>query len=203
MQIKKEELRNDIIRIAENEFFYHGYQNASLRMIAKKANTTLGNLYHYFPSKEAILDAVLEDYPEEVIKVFTDHEDYHETYKVLTYEQMPEINALLEAGLVEVFHMDVFICRRFVILMQGCDNTKYEAIKNKLVQLAASHLASHYKTEECNKYLQIIVNSMIQTFIDIAKKNLSPEEASNLVKEYMITVLLGMMCRIIESESNE
>ena len=200
MQIKKEELRNDIIRIAENEFFYHGYQNASLRMIAKKANTTLGNLYHYFPSKEAILDAVLEDYPEEVIKVFSDHEDYHETYKVLKYEHIPEINALLEEGIVDIFHMDVFISRRFVILMQGCYNTKYEAIKNNLVQLAVNHLASHYKDNEQMQSLEILINSMLHTFINIAKKNLPEEETINLAKEYIITVLLGMMSRIIESK---
>ena len=48
MQIKKEDLKNDIIEAAKVEFLHHGYEGASMRIIASKSHTTLGNLYNYF-----------------------------------------------------------------------------------------------------------------------------------------------------------
>ena len=42
MQIKKEDLKNDIIEAAKVEFLHHGYEGASMRIIASKSHTTLG-----------------------------------------------------------------------------------------------------------------------------------------------------------------
>lgn len=198
MQVKKEELKNDIIKIAENEFFYHGYEAASLRMIAKKANTTLGNLYHYFPSKEAILDAVMEDFPEELDRVIHDHEDYHQEFGVLTYDKIPELETLLREHGVAVFHIDILISRKFVILMQGCDNTKYENVSKEVEQAATEHIAEHCNADGKDKFVSLLMHSMLLTFVDIAKRNLPEEEAIFLLKEYVTTVLLGLMCTLIE-----
>ena len=61
MQIKKEDLKNDIIEAAKVEFLHHGYEGASMRIIASKSHTTLGKiLYNYFTNKEELLGAVLE-----------------------------------------------------------------------------------------------------------------------------------------------
>ena len=46
MQIKKDEVRLKILEIATDEFLKRGYENASMRMIARKAHTTQGNIYH-------------------------------------------------------------------------------------------------------------------------------------------------------------
>ena len=72
MQIKKQEIGDKILEVASIEFVKKGFENASLRTIAKKANTSLGNIYHYYPSKEAILDALLEPEVEELKKNITD-----------------------------------------------------------------------------------------------------------------------------------
>ena len=40
MQIKKEDLKNDIIEAAKVEFLHHGYEGASMRIIASKSHTT-------------------------------------------------------------------------------------------------------------------------------------------------------------------
>ena len=52
MQIKKEEIRTTILNAAQQEFLIHGYEGSSLRVIAKKANTTIGNIYHYLITKK-------------------------------------------------------------------------------------------------------------------------------------------------------
>ena len=53
-QILKEGLRKAIIDSAKEEFLNNGYENASMRSIAKSANMTVGNLYRYFTNKEDI-----------------------------------------------------------------------------------------------------------------------------------------------------
>jgi AcrR family transcriptional regulator len=61
MQIKKKEIRDEILAVAEKEFLKRGFKNSSIRTIATKSHTTLGNIYHYFENKEAILDGVIGD----------------------------------------------------------------------------------------------------------------------------------------------
>ena len=60
MQVKKEDLRQQILEAAKQEFLDKGYENSSMRVIAKKANTTMGNIYHYFDNKEALLTTLLD-----------------------------------------------------------------------------------------------------------------------------------------------
>ena len=69
MQTKKESIGEEILKAAQKEFLLHGYEAASMRVIARKANTTLGNIYHYYPSKESILSEILKEPLEKLAKV--------------------------------------------------------------------------------------------------------------------------------------
>ncbi|MEA1975877.1 MAG: TetR/AcrR family transcriptional regulator [Bacillota bacterium] len=60
-QVLKEEVRNRIIDAATIDFFNSGFNNATVRNIAKLAKITPGNVYRYFESKDAIYEAVVLD----------------------------------------------------------------------------------------------------------------------------------------------
>ncbi|SRR6056297_1461856 len=60
MQYKKEEIRNRIIKAAKEEFIKKGYQKASIRKIAAKAEISVSNIYNYFNSKNEIFEVVLQ-----------------------------------------------------------------------------------------------------------------------------------------------
>ena len=60
-QILKDESRNAIIESAKEEFLNKGFNNASMRNIAKKAKMTVGNLYRYFKSKDEISEYIVSD----------------------------------------------------------------------------------------------------------------------------------------------
>ncbi len=49
-------------------FAEHGFNGASMRDIAKRADTSLSNVYNYFPSKEDLLVAVLKDTNGELLR---------------------------------------------------------------------------------------------------------------------------------------
>ncbi len=55
MQYLKEDLRNRIVEVALNEFYEKGYENSNIKIIASKADTSPGNIYHYYGSKQELL----------------------------------------------------------------------------------------------------------------------------------------------------
>jgi AcrR family transcriptional regulator len=60
MQTPKESTRISILDAAKAEFLEVGYEKASMRKIAKKANVSTSNIYNYFIGKEDILTTLLE-----------------------------------------------------------------------------------------------------------------------------------------------
>lgn len=59
MQVKKANVKRQIIRAARKEMLAKGFKGASLRSIAAKAGVSLSNIYNYFRSKDDILSEVL------------------------------------------------------------------------------------------------------------------------------------------------
>ena len=52
--------REHIIDAAEKVFLAYGYEQTSVRMILEEADVVTGSFYHFFPSKEALFEAVIE-----------------------------------------------------------------------------------------------------------------------------------------------
>lgn len=52
----------DIVAAAATLFAERGFDGTSMNAIAKAAGLTIGSLYQYFPSRDAIVDAVAEAY---------------------------------------------------------------------------------------------------------------------------------------------
>lgn len=59
-QVLKDEVKQSIFDSAKEEFLIRGYEAATMRSIAKRANMTVGNLYRYFDSKEEINRQIVE-----------------------------------------------------------------------------------------------------------------------------------------------
>lgn len=54
------ERRQQILRAATEVFSRHGFQGTTLRQLARRAGISEAMIYHHFPSKEALYDAILE-----------------------------------------------------------------------------------------------------------------------------------------------
>ena len=67
MQVIKESLRIRILEVALREFEERGYEGTSMRAISEGAGTSLGNLYHYFHSKDDIYASCLTPVLDECI----------------------------------------------------------------------------------------------------------------------------------------
>ena len=61
-RMPEEERRAHILAAAERAFVRYGFHAATMSQVADEANMSAGNLYRYFPSKEAIVEGhVLRD----------------------------------------------------------------------------------------------------------------------------------------------
>jgi TetR/AcrR family transcriptional regulator, acrAB operon repressor len=61
-QDRSERSRGQILAAALQLFSKCGYHGTSIRDIARTARASTGNVYHHFPDKETIFNALLEDY---------------------------------------------------------------------------------------------------------------------------------------------
>ncbi|RYZ78632.1 MAG: TetR/AcrR family transcriptional regulator, partial [Proteobacteria bacterium] len=56
-----EKTRADILNAAFLEIYRHGYNGVGVRDLAKKANVTIGAFFHYFPTKNHVAYAIVDE----------------------------------------------------------------------------------------------------------------------------------------------
>ena len=78
--------RQEILAAAHRCFLRHGLQGASISMICKEAAMSPGHLYHYFPSKDAIIEQMADDYLASLHSHFSGHPEDEQTATVLLSE---------------------------------------------------------------------------------------------------------------------
>ena len=83
-----------IMDAAKNCFVRSGFQGASMQQICAKARMSPGALYRYFPSKEAIIDAITE----------ADRKDDAEIFNAM-FENPDVVDGFVTAAMAHVRHM--------------------------------------------------------------------------------------------------
>jgi AcrR family transcriptional regulator len=78
--------RQEILAAAHRCFLRNGLQGASISMICEEAGMSPGHLYHYFPSKEAIVEQMADDYLARLHDHFKRHSENEATAAVLLSE---------------------------------------------------------------------------------------------------------------------
>ncbi|MFD6164195.1 TetR/AcrR family transcriptional regulator [Oerskovia sp. NPDC060287] len=66
-RLSPDERREQILRVASERFAREGFDAVSVRDIAQEAGVTRALVYHYFPGKDSLLDAVLRREAEAIL----------------------------------------------------------------------------------------------------------------------------------------
>lgn len=140
MQYKKEELKAFILENAEREFLKKGYQNASLRTIAKNSGTTIGNLYHYFENKEALFGELVGREYEMFLYLLNHHTDMSIPSDITETSDIRVWRAFLLKWLESM--MPAYT-NRFYILLEKSAGSSYQDTKHRFVELMAEHFNEH------------------------------------------------------------
>lgn len=141
MQIIKEELRNRILEIAEQEFLQNGFDKASLRVIAKKCGTTIGNLYHYFSNKEALF----EDLVKQEYNAFFYLMEHNQNSQLIHYDPSHSNDISFKKMFYENIEklMPVFT-KRFFLLIDCSQKTKFETSRKQVLSMIEQHVKMHF-----------------------------------------------------------
>ncbi len=70
MSTKAEDTQKTILDTAKKHFLKDGLTGASLRNIVKDAGLTTGAFYKYYPTKEALFDAMTDPYMEHIYQIY-------------------------------------------------------------------------------------------------------------------------------------
>jgi len=103
-QSAKEKTKAKILKEAVELIIIKGFNNASMREIAKNAGVSNPTIYNYFPTKEKILYAYIEEKHKETAKILSEIEDFN------TYSLREQLQALIETE-IELYLED----REFII----------------------------------------------------------------------------------------
>lgn len=187
MQTKKEEIKQTILACAKDEFMNRGYEDSSMRTIAKKANTSLGNIYHYFPNKKAILDELIRPTVQEVCGFIREHAKLD-----VSFLDMEQINEILEHVNFEEPQMKALLSKEFVIFMETSE-PEYVAVREETTQIFRQHIAQHMHFGDENNHFVIIVTKMlIECVIHMVRCNDCIHDKTQDIKD-----MFKMMCRSV------
>ncbi len=192
MQIKKDEVRQQLLDAAAGQFLLNGYEQASIRGIVNDAGTTIGNFYNYFESKEAIFSALTED----VYQLFAGLMDHH---------SMDNRDELLESRDIDVWRQSVLdlmypllsrLDETFLLLMEN-ENTRYGDLKQRLLDLLSEHF-HHHLAEFAPEYRypqlgRIAANGLLTGICETIRIEKNPDTRISLITELILFFAVGIV----------
>ncbi len=193
MQVKKDELYQAILINAESIFFEQGFKGASLRQIAKLSKTTIGNLYHYFESKEALFEALVKGEYEGFIYLIKNHNDMENADPTLLLGNKKLWRDTLKAIIQK---LSPIFSRRFYLLLNCSQGTRYEQVREEFLRFMKEHFVEHLKESEshCAEELgSIISEQVLSSILAIIRDYQDEEKKGELITEMLLFILIGVM----------
>lgn len=191
MQTKKEDLKDSIIAAAEREFLIHGYQGGSMRAIARRANTTIGNIYHYFSGKAALLDEIIGTLPDEIDTVIKSHE----TFDFDSLDTSAITAEMLTMQYPRLFPIDLLLSPRFLIFLGRSDGTPYDEVRTHLIQTFNNHLKWHMGLKKDSLLTETILQAFLSSLLFIGTHMKNMEDGRDHLIAYIKVMSLGFPIR--------
>ena len=130
----KTESHERIQKAARDEFLEKGFQNASMREIARKAGLTPSALYRHYPSKEAMFNSLVEPFIAHLLGRTKQHE--HDAYA--RFDETASADAMVSDNMVKLFKHLIVNYRDELRLIVCCSaGTRYETFIHDLVSMEA------------------------------------------------------------------
>lgn len=146
-----EQRRNDIVEAARQLYEERGLSRTSVKDIAERAGITRSLFYHYFPDKQAVTSAVLNDFVE----------DYIEALSIWNDERMTgEIEQALD-GVVRVLRVSVFEGSSF---RRALDTRENAALYIEFINRVADRTARYIVDTTVRDYSELHSVSIVHLY---------------------------------------
>lgn len=185
MQILKDSVRDKIIYSAKRLFAKRGFKETSMRMIAKDAGITAGNIYRYFDTKEEILEPIMTPLIAYIQKLICDHEKNENLSSPEAHRMYHEFVASCMVDIYQRYNQEytILLCKGAGTVYENYYDTLVTQIGKKMSLFCA---AAHAKTRIHNAEIYHIlarnhVDSIIYTLEHV--DDFARKEA--VIKEYL------------------
>lgn len=139
MAKKAEETQRNILETAKRHFLSDGLTGASLRNIVKDAGLTTGAFYKYYPTKEALFDALTDPYLEHIYEIYD--QVVAEFEKLSADDQTKNMASISDEGMEQMLDYVYDHYDNFKLLLKCGDSGKYEDFIHGMVdrEIKSSH----------------------------------------------------------------
>lgn len=139
MAKKAEETQRNILLTAKRHFLSDGLTGASLRNIVKDAGLTTGAFYKYYPTKEALFDALTDPYLEHIYEIYD--QVVSEFEKLSADDQTKNMASISDEGMEQMLDYVYDHYDNFKLLLKCGDSGKYEDFIHGMVdrEIKSSH----------------------------------------------------------------
>ena len=146
-----EQRRSDIVEAARQLYEERGLSRTSVKDIAERAGITRSLFYHYFPDKQAVTSAVLDDFVE----------DYIEALSIWNDERMTgEIEQALD-GVVRVLRVSAFEGSSF---RRALDTRENAAVYIEFINRVADRTARYIVDTTVRDYSELHSVSIVHLY---------------------------------------
>ncbi|MBS4535080.1 TetR/AcrR family transcriptional regulator [Clostridium sp. D2Q-14] len=194
MQVKKDEIRQSILKEAEKEFLEKGYQNASIRKIVKLAGTTIGNFYNYFENKGALFKLLVEKEYRNFQFFMENHEKIERPDFLWNISDVSQWRKVLGELIIRM--MPSF-SDGFVLLIECSAGTPYENTRLEAINLMKEHFIDHMErfnpASKDPLLAEIISEQLLSGLITILKKHKDEKTRKRLITELFLFYFIGAM----------
>ena len=142
-----------------------GYNNASIRDIAKNSGITVGNVYRYFENKESVLEGVVSPVYEKIMDYIALSESYIKAGENKSFEDFRnEINSYI-LQITKEFRLEL------LILFKGTQGTRFEKTRSELISLIENRIYEglfkrlSMEDDEAAFFSKIVARSFLESLI--------------------------------------
>lgn len=185
MQVLKEEIRQAILRTAERFFLDKGYDQTSMKEVAKQIGISVGNVYRYFPNKEALFQAIISPALMGMEQLVARHEN-PEPEEGFRPEMIGQISVVLSALLLE--HR-----QSMLILYYKSEGTPFASFKESLIKQFGEHVLSHLEGNSMDKRVaEPIAIAFLDGFFAIIRLHEDEKTVERLTEQYLEVWFKGL-----------
>ena len=178
-----------VVECAKEEFLEKGFKDASLRIIAAKADTSTGSIYTRFGDKEGLFRSIVDPVADRLKQMFVEmQEEFHQKEDEVQKEIMTEFSFEGQHIMLDYIY-DHFV--EFKLLLEGAYGTEHQNFVDELVQIEVEYTYKYMEvigsesvknglvTEE---FIHIITTAYFNGMFDVVRRNMEKEAAISYIE---------------------
>ncbi len=190
-----------LLECAKDEFLDKGFQYASIRDIAKKADTSARSVYTRFPNKEGLFDAIVTPISDGLIELY---QNYADQFWSTNKESGSASFASFEDTAIYLDMIDYIYDHKeeFLLLQSYLDGTRLTTLIEELTEKNLSYVYKQSKIASMSGanedlmrgVLHMLTNSFYSSMFEPLRHGKNRSEARFYINKLCVFFVAGINC---------